>query len=258
MIAARILQMLSLSAALLFVAQAESLANFIEATPLPQAAHGSVWFVPMVPDPSCGTACLDVPMTSVPNTPADVTFSTSIINFSSFGNVTNTGNELANYTIGSFLNSLGAVPLASQTYSPFTSSLTGNKPTPATSLIGLCSITCIPVGDWTQLYGTFIEITGDLLLTTGSHIKIAHDDGVTLTLGGTLVPGFTSPLAADDPEEYTYLGPPGLISFELTYAESVTPPAFLEFAVPEPGTIALFGASLLGLGWLTRRQRFSS
>jgi hypothetical protein len=258
---ARILRSLGLGAALLLVMSAASQADLIAtpyviATPLPQAAHGSVWFVPEVPNPSCGTACLSVPMDSVPTTPADVTFSTSIINFSSFGTTNNTGDGLRDFKIGSFLNSLGAVPLANQTYSPFASTLTGNVPTPDTVLIGLCGITCIPgPGGWTQLYGTFIEITGDLLLKTGDHVKIAHDDGVTFTLDGALVPGFTAPLVADHPEGFTYLGPPGLVGFDLTYAEGVTPPAFLQLSVPEPGTVALFGTSLLGLGWLARRRR---
>lgn len=253
---ARSLCTLALSAVLLFATKGESFATFVPATPLPAAAHGSVWFVPEVPtvaDPSCGPSCdvPAVPMGSVPSVPADLTFTTSIINFSSYGTATNTGNPALDFTINSFLNSLGAVPLGNQTYSPFANPVLGNVPTPGTALLGVCAPAApCDVGE----YGTFIEITGDLLLTTGDHIKIAHDDGVTLKLNGVLVPEFTAPLAPASLESFIYLGPSGLIGFDLTYAESVTDPAFLQLAVPEPGTIALFATSLVVLSWLARRR----
>jgi hypothetical protein len=185
---------------------------------------------------------------NVPGTPPDFTFTASAVDFSSFGNLSNTGNPNADYTVNTFLNSLGSATSITDT----------------TAGIGSLILAVGPGGCGLQTpicYGILFEITGMAAVTSGQTFTVAHDDGLTFTIGGNVVvnaPGPTPPTTTVG----TYSGPTGNEPFQIVYGECCGGPAVLETtltgpppSVPEPSTIALFGTGLLGLGGLIRRQR---
>jgi hypothetical protein len=229
-----------------------------QATVLPQLAHGSVWLVPLQTgpgDPAPGGNHGHAATFPPPAANADLTFATTVIDFRSPGAASPT------FQIGGYLSSLGAVPLigpGSPTYSGLPNAVTGVPVTPATPI-------------WSEhtggpAYATYMEISGDVYLNTGSSIFIDHDDGVSLRLNGVDVPScsatvltqcFTNNLATL-PESYTWNGPSGLVNFDLVYSDGFGGPAYLQFAVqavPEPGSYALMLGGLSCLVFLQRRRR---
>jgi hypothetical protein len=234
--------------------------------PIPIAAVGRIWIVPLQTDvPPIGTrhGYAATFNNDVLSTNPDVVFNASAIDFYS------SGPGQPSYTIGGFLSSLGAVPsvgLGAPTYSPLINPILKATVTANTLLY---DETRSPGGTIPN-YATYFEITGNIILGTGdlwydqtSTFVINHDDGVSLKLNGSLVPDctggvttqcFTSAHAAG-PEWYTWTGAPGLVSFDLVYSEGWGGTAFLQLGVlPEPATLSLMAASLAGLG-LARRRR---
>ena len=174
------------------------------------------------------TGGLDATPGNVPGTPADVTFSapSSPLSFDSSGSTY--------YTIGSFLGTGGAFNV-------------------------VYNGTAAPGDD---LNNTLFNFVGNVSVTSGESFTIAHDDGVTLIIGGQTVIDDPGPTSAVDTTA-TYTGPSGVQSFQLVYAEVQGPPAVLYVdlplnGVPEPSTWALMGLGFAGLGFAGFRARKTS
>jgi hypothetical protein len=100
-------------------------------------------------------------------------------------------------------------------------------------------------------YGSFYTI-GLGTLAAGTILTITHDDGVSVYQGasriGTTTSGPTSQIT-----ETVVIGSTGATT--LYYGRQNGAPSVLNVAVPEPASIALFGAGLLGLAAVRRRRQ---
>jgi hypothetical protein len=110
--------------------------------------------------------------------------------------------------------------------------------------------------------GTMLELTGSVSVVNGQTFTVTHDDGLQLMIGGLLVvnvPGPTAPATTT----VAYTGPTGNFAFDLVYGECCGAPAVLATSlplvgtqtVPEPATLALLSAALIGFGVARRRLR---
>ncbi len=109
------------------------------------------------------------------------------------------------------------------------------------------------------LTNAVFEFTGTVTVTNGQTFQAGHDDGLQLLIGSNLAinapgpTGFTTTPA-------TYNGPTGTFSFDLVYGECCSAPAVLGVAlpfvsaVPEPASLAILGASVLGIGLAIRKR----
>jgi len=113
--------------------------------------------------------------------------------------------------------------------------------------------------------GILIDFTGTVTVTTGETFTVQHDDGLTLVIGGVTVISEPGPTAAVTTTA-TYTGGPGNLAFNLVYGECCGAPAVLNISlplvtvtgVPEPDSVVLSAAGLLGLGAFAVRRRRNS
>jgi hypothetical protein len=183
---------------------------------------------PTAADPGGSPATLSLPTCShgvaaCTTANADVTFTTTGVNFSATGD-----------TIGAWLASSGF------TLNNLVDNASGSLMDP-----------------------TIWEFVGNISVSSPNPFTIAHDDGATFIVNGQTVvnaPGPTSPVIT--PGSYTGAAS-GNAPFTLVYAECCGGPAVLNVSllgptnapVPEPGSIALLGAAVCGFVALWRRRK---
>ena len=100
-------------------------------------------------------------------------------------------------------------------------------------------------------YGSFYTI-GLGNLAAGTLLTITHDDGVSVFQGGTRI-GTTTAGPTSQITETVKITNAGVTT--LYYGRQNGAPSVLNVVVPEPASIALFGAGLLGLAAVRRRRQ---
>jgi len=215
---------------------------------LPTDADVKLWMVNLDPlGPTIGgTHGVNAVAANIPGSPADLSFQTNLIQYNS---------EFKPNTVQGFFVP-GVVKNAA--FSGLVNPLVGAAVDANTELWSeSCGASDLnEAGCW----GSIIEITGKLNMETGGHVKIDHDDGVSLMLSGLWADCFKDGsgqhyTAGAGIESCTYSGPSGLIDFSLVYTEGFGGPARLALAVPEPASLLLLGIAFAGLGLGVRRQQ---
>lgn len=220
---------------------------------LPQAATVSLWMVPLDTSPAAphpGDSSGVNAVFPVPSSTPDLTFSTNLIQYSSESKP----NTIQGFFVpGSVMN-----PVFSNLFNPQVGAIV--DPNTLLTYGGWQESSCLAGSCW----GTYMEISGSIYLENGGHVKIEHDDGVSLKFNGVTTDCFSDAsgnhyLAATSVESCIYNGPSGLVSFDLVYTEGYWDPvglntAKLSFAVPEPGSFALMTLGLFSIVGLSRRK----
>lgn len=240
------LKQLAAAASLLTLAPL-AMADPLLGTWLPADATVSLWMVNLDPTGPVigGTHGVNAVAANVPGGAADLSFQTNLIQYSS--------DFKPNTIQGLFVPGVVKNPVFSGLFNP----LVGGAVNANTEL---WSENC-GAADLNELgcWGTIVDIVGTINLENGGHVKIEHDDGVSLKFNGFWTDCFQDGsgqhyTAGNGTETCYYNGPSGLVNFELIYSEGFGGPARLTLAVPEPASLGLIGLALAGMGLRTRRR----
>jgi len=203
---------------------------------------GLSWVVPGTDTPWLGGTLAPNPIL-FPTTGLDATFTSTTVNFM---------NGPGSGTLRNFITSDAGATIGSCT----------------TATVGAVTYNCntdvISTGtEGTQTattYGQIIELTGTETFVGATTYSITHDDGIVVSLDGTVV--INSGVPTVSPTTNTFTTTSGTHAIVIEYAECCGNPAILTSnlpsnatTVPEPGTLALVLGTLLTGGGLLFRQR---
>jgi hypothetical protein len=200
---------------------------------------GTSWVVTGTESPWLGGTLAPDPI-SFPTTGRDATFTSATVNFM---------NPPGSGSLQSFINSDPGATIGTCT----------------TATVGAvtynCSTDVISTGsDTTQTsttYGQIIELTGTETFVGGTTYSITHDDGIVVSLDGSIV--INSGVPTPTPATNTFVTTSGAHTIVIEYAECCGNPAILTSNlptnVPEPAPLMLvLGTLLIGGGFLFRRR----
>ena len=205
---------------------------------------GLSWVVPGTDAPWLGGTVAPNPI-SFPTTGLDATFTSTSVNWMNPFGPGSLRNFLASDS-GTTINTCTTATVGAVSYNCNTDVI-------STGTAGSQSATT---------YGQILEISGTETFVGGTTYSITHDDGIVVTLDGSVIISSMVPTPSPVTSTFTASGTHNIV---IEYAECCGNPAILtsnlpvNSTVPEPGTLPLtLGALLTGGGLLFRRWGHTS